>query len=406
MIRVTALVATAILSGAFVGASPLQDRCDAILQDGVFEHQSFKLSKSDYWVLRTAVETSETLDQARDQSAGLTIPFEGVPINGSYSDSSWSKWKREFLKLTYSEAQSSLAIAWSSKTVKVEIVAAWSECMRARESERGLKLRSESFSDPRLLTIHFEYIPHAADAPQFIDIAFEGNETADGIPAILFKKVLGVGAIRNPVTAIFNPVVDNGVEAKRVSAKADLTPSSIECSRQVLVDDDGRRYLPECRLTVVGSTYRPLRLPRLYLDEIRSKLSVSIDSFEQHHSSHIAALELSRDAQGNELLGDLGRVKDPQKGAKYDFGKGFESLDGPMYLCISAVSAQHTAGANRSRPLRVQPGTQYLTFEHVRENRSDGSIGVTFLSEVAVKVEFTPRERDFGQELKEGYAAR
>lgn len=379
MIRVALVVAFAHFMPKEVAA---QDSCDAILRQGVHEFHSFELSKTEYWLLRSVVESSSSFEGAREQAGGLMFGFLDVQLGGTHAESSWTKWKTEFMKMTYSEVSRTLRVSMESTTVSKEIVAAWSSCVESRR--RGLKVWTDPFSHPSRFTIHYEYIPHSAKSAPEMDLLFVGSETADEAPAVTFKVVTVDTAAGQELSE----------REGAVESKADLTPKSIECFRTQLTARDGRRYLPECRVTIVGSTYRPLRFPRVYLDEFESKLRVTVDSSKPHNGGRLVAITLSADDQGNELLGNLGRVGAPGVGVTHDFGKGFTKGQ-QVFLGVSAASGQYSGGANVHRGFLVWPGKQTLFIDAVKQNRSDGSVGVTYLSEVTVSVEWFPKQREF-----------
>src|SRR5262245_53159490 len=115
-------------------AAAQEDRCNAILRDGVFNQTTVDSRKSVQDNLLEWLKTTEWEQFKKVQNSGLTIgfPIKGGQFNlsGNHSEDSFREWKREVDQGRWREFTSEEFLTIVQRSVSEVLVSKWLECIK------------------------------------------------------------------------------------------------------------------------------------------------------------------------------------------------------------------------------------------------------------------------------------
>ncbi len=159
----------------------LKSQCGDILQYGVHDEKEIYFYQSQFHSLRQLIQKSSSYSQFQSRKLGLTIPIEGVPINGNYADSNWKQWRNSLLKLSYEEFMSITTFHQRIKKANPEIIKAWTTCMNTP----GFKAWIIYKNDYKRFQLAIKYVPVPFGTKKSVEIDnITISPTVQVLPAI------------------------------------------------------------------------------------------------------------------------------------------------------------------------------------------------------------------------------
>src|SRR5689334_15520744 len=110
-----------------------QDQCKDILANGIWEYHtaSGTTTQTASFLNWFCSKTFSSYSQARDASASLSLPIDGLPVEvgGKYRDSQWSEYRNEVCKLESGQYAYASEFNTFVQTASQSVAHAWEACI-------------------------------------------------------------------------------------------------------------------------------------------------------------------------------------------------------------------------------------------------------------------------------------
>lgn len=163
-----------VLSTFFVDPALAQQPCwRGLIQD----ETTYKSDVLANYALARAVST----ESSRNTSAEATVPIEGLPIGGSFSDSR----RNQFEENTNIQWNFNEAVSYLSRKVSPEVARAYLQCVKWNSQQGGVKVWTEDFDeDSAVIMVRYDTPPGGQLQPS-LDLTIAGAEPVNTLPTQL-----------------------------------------------------------------------------------------------------------------------------------------------------------------------------------------------------------------------------
>lgn len=107
--------------------------CQDVLRDGVYNQLSLKNNQYSSMVMSWQLSKMTAAEARKKMEAGLSIPIDGLPIDGSFTDeqfNSWAQSVKQSLQVTQSTWQDLSILQLTASTA---VLSTWENCMANRK---------------------------------------------------------------------------------------------------------------------------------------------------------------------------------------------------------------------------------------------------------------------------------
>lgn len=143
--------------------------CNKFLQQGIFDTTLISTSRSVSGSLFEWLKSASFSEVKSKIDSGLNIglPIKGIPINigGSFSEGDFNNWKQEVASGNARQFTDQEASSILKKSVSLDVVQAWSKCIKDTAVRVGLDSDLALSDSPENLVFTVRYIPDDIDDP-------------------------------------------------------------------------------------------------------------------------------------------------------------------------------------------------------------------------------------------------